>query len=606
MSRRVGGGRGRAKKDDLAKAAAEVLNNINVAPTPAAAAHPTNSAGLLRNAIEEGDVGTDVQPKQLQVLTDQEPPLPDPSPPPPAATNRHRTFLSSKEEPAAVVAQPVNPGEDGGGTRAGAGAGAGGSSDGADGGTRADGRLGDGVLATPSPDPDPEAAPAKRPLRPTSKLAAAAATAAARCREVLLCALPRRAAAAWPFTTQFHHFDDLATARDAGINTTTAAAAAAVAALVLLLLGLSASGYSLARAASRAQGPLRTEVGELRTQLQDWRRQAAEDAAATHTEVREQLRGARLEDQRLGRQLAELDGGLETVMVAVQNQAAEIRSLRHALEARDAVQNIARDGGGSEGSGGTGAAAVLATAVTVTSATETTIGLSAGGGGGGGADLRGLPACHAWRLEAAAGPLLTARVSRHSAVAGDEEALMRFHSALSHVFAPERGGARIHPLARQLTNPAAAPPCLPLAAAAAAGGDGVFLELTLTAPANVSAVSFRYPPYGTWDTSSALLKLSATLHEAPAAAAAAAAAMAAAGGGGVAAMGDVRGLRARRVELPMLRGVECQHVAIPPGPPAPFYEPPMLVRGITLHVHDNFGNRGYSCMPRVLVHGWAG
>ncbi|GIL94007.1 hypothetical protein Vretimale_348, partial [Volvox reticuliferus] len=121
----------------------------------------------------------------------------------------------------------------------------------------------------------------------------------------------------------------------------------------------------------------------------------------------------------------------------------------------------------------------------------------------------------------------------------------------------------------------------------------------------------RYPAYGTWDTGSALLHLSAVVHEAPAASGIEPTLLK--GGKAVVGgelMGGADGARSRRVELPPLQGLECQHVMIA-STTASGVETPrdgglgMLVNGITLHVNGNFGNPDYSCMPQVLVHGWA-
>ncbi|EFJ52430.1 hypothetical protein VOLCADRAFT_86507 [Volvox carteri f. nagariensis] len=620
MSRRAGGGRGKAKKDDLAKAAAEVLNNINVAPTPA---RPTTSGGLLRASGEDGDVATDIKPKHLLALSGQEtsPPPTTTRQPPPLATEQG--LFASRDGPPTAAAEPAGIGQTGAGLLDGIGDDglSGGRADVVDGGGDGAGSPAGGgcaearpsALNTPLPVPlaDQPNWPPRR-IAAMSHIAAAVATAAASIRDAVLAGITRLKSRGLASSYAGGDVDgeSFVLAVPGGVIPVTAKAAAAVLLLLVSLLVLSASGYSLARATKRAEAALRSE-------------------------------------------LADLGSGMEAALEASESLAAEVRSLRRALEARDAVQSIVQGGDGDGGGGGgkdsgsgaglgTGVAGSLATAGGTAPVTSgELVGLEAVGGGG--LDLQGLPACHVRRLAAAAGPLLAARVTRHSAVIGDEEALMRFHSLMSHVFVPE-GSPRVHPLARHLTNPAVPPVCLPLAAAtdaaaAASGrgaggggggaGAGPFLELLLLTPANVSAVSFQYPSYGTWDTTSALLQLSATVHEAPVAGPAG-------GGGAVAAqplqqsqpppplplLGGIRGLRSRHVELPPLRGMECQHVTIPPPQPAPSSTASvaagyhgggggggggsqMRVYGITLQVHSNFGNPDYSCMPRVLLHGWA-
>ncbi|GIL78753.1 hypothetical protein Vretifemale_8166, partial [Volvox reticuliferus] len=142
-------------------------------------------------------------------------------------------------------------------------------------------------------------------------------------------------------------------------------------------------------------------VDELREQLQDWR----EHTASNSGKFWEQLRGVQLEDQRLGLHLAELESKLETAM-------EEVQSLRRAIEAHNAVRSIVQ-GDVESGSGkrfdsdgfseADGAGAAADGAALVVKGPDT-----------GGLDLQGLPACHLRRLVAAAGPLLAARVTRHS------------------------------------------------------------------------------------------------------------------------------------------------------------------------------------------------
>jgi hypothetical protein len=293
--------------------------------------------------------------------------------------------------------------------------------------------------------------------------------------------------------------------------------------------------------------------------------------------------------------------------------------------------------------------------------------LPAGSGSAGTAaagSLRGLPACHVRRTQATAGPLLAARVVAHSAVAGERAPLLRFHAALEAVFAPATaavaglagsaavagiasgGGADVsglavaqgparalHPLARMVASAASAPTCLQLTgranatsggpqrppalahsrgeAAAAAPLGHVVLELQPPVPdSQLHALSLRYPAFGTWDTASALHSVGLTLLEGPA-------------GHGTARGGsDVRGaaLRAREVELPPLKSLECQHVLLQPllaaakpkatsGGNGAAHDQAgeargelLLVHGLVLRVLRNAGNASYSCVPRVLLH----
>ncbi|GIL45324.1 hypothetical protein Vafri_2588 [Volvox africanus] len=385
-----------------------------------------------------------------------------------------------------------------------------------------------------------------------------------------------------------------------------AAAIVQIAVLVLLFssLVLGAANYSLARAGSRVQAYQQEEVYELREQLGDWQKHSA----ATSGEFWEQLRGVRLESQRLGLRLVGLESKLETVV-------EEVRSLQRAIEAHNAVRSIVQgdaESGGSRSLDSDGVLEALRRQEAPGAAAKGAA-LAVKGLDDVGLELQGLAPCHLRRLVAAAGPLLPARVTRHSMVIGDETALMRFHWAMSFIFA--RGaGTSVHPIARHLTDPAATPTCLPLAvtrgAANGSASGSAFVELRLMTPAIVSAISFRYPAYGTWDTSSALLHLSATVHEAPAASGTVPTLLKGRNAVGGESMGDAAAeVRSRRVELPPLQGLECQHLRLTSMAASAAESPGddgsrMLVHGVTLHVNGNFGNPDYSCMPQVLVHGW--
>ena len=374
---------------------------------------------------------------------------------------------------------------------------------------------------------------------------------------------------------------------------------------------------------------------------------------------------------------AQLAGGLHATRAAVADLAVRVSALALTLEQSEAVRSISPPAPPvpTPGSAAATAGADAGGTVDAGSSTGTSSGSSSNSN-----SLRGLPACHVRRMVAAAGPLLAARVVAHSAVAGDEQPLMWLHAALSRVFGggssssgsaagggSSGGGSsstdigsgsgsssssRVNPLARQVTYPTTTPVCLPLclpppsptvsSSTSASTSTSVpsspplppvtspatpFLELELLQPAAVAAVSFRYPPYGSWDTRTALLELSVTLYEEVAEEASGEApgqrGTAGVAGTGSSSSSGIRSnssssrvaLRARVVELPPLRGLECQYLSLPPPPPPPPTAAPAAaaaaaavrprVHAVRVHVLRNFGGVGLACVPRVLLHGVA-
>ncbi|KXZ44013.1 hypothetical protein GPECTOR_75g737 [Gonium pectorale] len=396
-------------------------------------------------------------------------------------------------------------------------------------------------------------------------------------------------------------------------------------------------------------GEVQTQIGRdvaaLRLDVAAGEERSAAALAAATGELRRGFADGRAAQERQEAALEALSRELEATAGRVAAQAEELAAVRKAVELDDAVQSILDNAGGVRGSREPGAGDAVGAAAATAQGRELTsvdgapaavpaaraAGAAPQGGAPPGEHLRGLPPCDVRRMAALAGPLLPASVVGHSRVLGDEAAVMRLHSALSALFRA-RTDPRVHPLARAVTSPAVLPACLPLAVStmsegadgADGGGDGaedVYIELQLQPPARVTAVSFRYPPYGTWDTKSALQGLSVTLHEEEAPLA---------DGGGAAGADSPQhqaraALMARRVSLQPLAGMECQHVRVPAPPAAaetaaaaaagasgggaggdvaaaPSLSLP-LVHRVTLHITRNFGNSRYACVPRVLLHG---
>ncbi|KAG2500958.1 hypothetical protein HYH03_000781 [Edaphochlamys debaryana] len=652
MSKRAAAGRKGKQagaKDDLARAAAEVLNGITTIGKgiAATAQQALSGGGSQQRGLRADDDATAVDQgataalaatgakggQGAAALTDQQRdagpsagPSPNSSPPARAPANAASPALRTSATPGLTSpggaappapqnlsfhaqAQPQQP------THVGSGAGladpdgqalAGGGGGGGGGPELQGGGGADRTAEITVADDDAEAAAAAAAEADAAAAEAAAGTTTAamwvgRIRSGLRRALDSASAAA--------------AAR--GITTVSPKALqAGAAALVLLLLLLSSSTYRLAGRTHRQQAVLTSDLAALRQEVAAGAAAAAAAAASDKRALRSELAAGAAATAALVARVDGLAEGLAAAQRGVAEVAGEVAALRRALDASDAVQGFpgartagtdpSADGGG-RGAGATGASAAPAAAEAAPPA-------AAGNGGAGVEELRGLPACHARRVAAAAGPLLPARVVAHTAVVGDEEPLMRFHSAVSSLFSSSSGptSSRVHPLARHVTSPATTPVCLPLvggsSSAVLAGGGGTApapygsVELQLAEPASVAAVSFRYPPYGAWDTAAALLRVTVTLHESDAAASATSTSFPA--------------LRTRTVELPPLRGVECQHLALTPAPGAtvgagdqqgasPSASPAPLVHRLTLSVRSTFGEAGYACVPRVLVHGRA-
>lgn len=332
------------------------------------------------------------------------------------------------------------------------------------------------------------------------------------------------------------------------------AAHVAVAAVLLSLLLLASSSHKAAWQARGSFEALRDQVGTLQQLL------ARQQAATSRTlDVQAALNATRAQQAALQRQVSALQAEVAGAHQAMDEQGQALEQVRAAAGRRrpDSQGNAGDDGGEDPDEA-----------------------------------IARLPACHVRRIEAAAGPILPARVTGHSAIVGDDELVMHFYSALSKVF--KSADQRVHPLARQVTYPTTEPACLPLAAGAGGGS----VELQLQTPSNVTAISLAYPDPAGWDTAGALRGFELSLWEVGAPPASPPSTLLKRGGRRAPTTSEQQQQPVeRRVGMPAMRGTACQTVAVPAAAAG------KLVTRLTLRALRNFGSGTFTCVPKVLLHG---
>lgn len=245
--------------------------------------------------------------------------------------------------------------------------------------------------------------------------------------------------------------------------------AAAVAAVILLFLALAlgGGGYRTATSVRQLAGDVAVRLSDVERQLAAASRRHEALAVAVVAGAAEHARSGAAAQREVLQRLAALEGGLAEVRQAVAEAAGGLAEVRAAAEREERLAAAppwlapppSLRSNASDPARRNATAASNSVSSTTSAGGGTAEGDDAGVPSLGG-ELRNLPPCHARRMAAAAGPVLRAHATSHSPVAArtPTQRLLLRTHTLLSSIFGSSKGPCVHPLARLVPHPGPAPP----------------------------------------------------------------------------------------------------------------------------------------------------